>query len=153
MFDKVYTNNKGLKIIKDFISKNIDLSLYNDIIDPCAGQGQFSTIIELTKQYDIEPERECVIKKDFFDVKLKYSDDRLIICSPPFMDDYGEKFLDHCSKMSSSVIAIVSKKIDHSNFIKGFKLVNKVVFKDKCFTKNNNDIKLEHFLCLWCKIK
>ena len=151
--DKVYTNNKGLKLIKEEVHKHINIDEYYEIIDPCAGNGAFKTILPVTKQYDIEPDSGDIEKLDFFDLKLKYSD-RLIVCSPPFGKDFelGKRFLEHASKMANTIVAIVSKKANLSELLPSYDLLSSKVFEGKCFTKNGEDIELKHILCIFHKI-
>lgn len=149
--DKVYTNSNGLRIIKKALNETLDLSFYSSIIDPCAGRGEFKSILPITKQYDIYPENKDIIKSDFFDINLEFSYKRIIICSPPFGDDKGKKFLNHASKMAYCIASIISKDIEPDIFIDGFKLIKTVKFKDKCFNKNGIDIKLNHYFCIWIK--
>jgi len=149
--DKVYTDSKGLEFVNRILVNSLDLNSYSSIIDPCAGEGAFKTIIPVTQQYDISPDSKDIIKSNFFDINLEFDINRLMICSPPFGDDRGYKFLNHASKMGSCVAAIVSRKIEAENFIDGFDLIKKKEFKDKCFNKNGIDIELKHLFCIWVK--
>ena len=67
--------NKTFKIIG---KENI-----TDIIEPSAGKGAFSNILNC-KAYDIEPEADNIIKQDFLTLNLFYKKGRLIIGNPPF---------------------------------------------------------------------
>lgn len=151
--DKIYTNQNGLSLIRQSINDFIDFSAFEEIIDPCAGAGQFKTAIkEITHQYDIEPETSDIIKQDFFKLNLEPKN-RLIICSPPFGKNFytGRKFLNKCSTNSTAIASIVSGKIELENLIYGFKLIFSKKFEGKCFTREGVDIELPHKFCIWIK--
>lgn len=63
-----------------------DISQYDIIIEPSAGNGSFSNNINNCIAYDISPEYEGIIKQDWFTVdKTQYSDHKvLVIGNPPF---------------------------------------------------------------------
>ena len=152
--DKVYTNKRGLKMIKQALEENVNYKDFNQIIDPCAGSGEFKTILPVTHQYDIEPDSDNIIKKDFFKLQLNKNVERLIICSPPFGNDLekGKRFLLRASQFSTTIGSIVSKNVEHESLIPNFKLIFKEQFKGKCFIKDGKDIDLNHYFCIWTKI-
>lgn len=149
--DKVYTNFKGLYTIKKTVEELFDLSFFTEIIDPSAGSGQFKSILPITKQYDILPENDDIVKQNFFELDLEYHSKRMIATSPPFGNDRAKKFLNHCSKSCSVLIAITSNKIDHENFISGFTLISNKQFEPFSFIKNKKCLDLKHCLSVWVK--
>lgn len=78
--DKFYTKDN----IVDLCLSHINLSNYNTIIEPSAGNGSFSNKIDCIA-YDIDPNNDNIIKQDF--LSLDYSEFKspiLIIGNPPF---------------------------------------------------------------------
>lgn len=79
--DKFYTKKE---IAKKLIEK-IDLSEFNLIIEPAAGNGSFSNLINNVKAFDIEPEGFNIKKADFLKINPKeFSGNTLVIGNPPF---------------------------------------------------------------------
>lgn len=153
--DKVYTNEKGLSIIKKFINNNLHINEFNEIVDPCAGSGEFSTVIPVTHQFDIEPDSKNIIKMDFFDLDLDVdsNENRLIVCSPPFgvNFDLGSIFLHKASKQCNTLLSIVPSYIDVENLLDGFVLIAKKYFIGECFIKDGKAVELKHIICIWRK--
>ena len=77
--DKYYTKKA---VAKECINL-IDLSHYDLVIEPSAGNGSFSSQIECVA-YDIEPEGEGILKQDFFELNKPDCKCLLIIGNPPF---------------------------------------------------------------------
>lgn len=96
--DKFYTK----KDIVQRILNVIDLSVYDVIIEPQAGNGSFSNEIPNCIQFDIEPENDNIIKQDFLSTNLEFTGKVLIIGNPPFGRN-GSKALQFIKK--SSMIA------------------------------------------------
>ncbi len=149
--DQVYTNARGIYEMKKFLRMcKIDPKKYKEIVDPSAGGGELGTLIPFTLQMDIDPKAEGIIKQDFFGWKSDYWLDCLIITSPPFGKDFelGKRFLKHAAENCRSLVAIVSRKqnvLELESLLK-MKLCKWTMFNGKCFTKNNEQIELNHLL-------
>ena len=76
--DKFYT---PISIAKKCISQ-INLNEYDTIIEPSAGSGSFSNLLNCIA-YDIEPENEKIIKQDFFTISKIEGEHILFIGNPP----------------------------------------------------------------------
>ena len=105
--DKFYTKKNVVKNILD----TLDLSEYDVIIEPQAGNGQFSDEIPNCIQYDIDPENNNIIKQDFLSINLDFDGKVLIIGNPPFGRN-GSKALQFIKKSSmiASTIAFILPK-------------------------------------------
>lgn len=82
--DKYYT---PVELSKYCINKTYEIigkDNITEIIEPSAGNGSFSLQIPNCIAYDIEPEHESIIKKDYLSLELDYKVGRLIIGNPPF---------------------------------------------------------------------
>ena len=81
--DKYYTPVELAKRLIDKTFEVLGKDNITDIIEPSAGNGSFSNLLECTA-YDIEPEDEKIIKQDYLLLNLPYKKGRLIIGNPPF---------------------------------------------------------------------
>lgn len=82
--DKYYTPKELAKYCIDKTYEVINKQNITEIIEPSAGNGSFSSQIKNCIAYDIEPERENIIKQDFLELNLDYKEGRLIIGNPPY---------------------------------------------------------------------
>lgn len=81
--DKYYT---PIEVAKHCIEKTFEIigeDNITDIIEPSAGNGSFSNQLNCVA-YDIEPEHESIVKKDYLKLEIEYCEGRLIIGNPPF---------------------------------------------------------------------
>lgn len=104
--DKFYTKKEiAKKLIQEIDIKNFDI-----IIEPSAGNGSFSDEINNCIAYDIEPENENIIKKDFFEVEIDIKNkNTLIIGNPPFgkRSYLAKKFIKKSIDIGSDTIAFI----------------------------------------------
>ena len=135
--DKYYTPIELAKYCIDKTYEIIGKENITEVIEPSAGCGVFSLQIPICIAYDIEPEHESIIKKDFFEVNLPYKKERLIIGNPPYgiRGNLALQFFKHSIKMAEYIAfllpasqynnnynyyeydLIYSELIDNSNFI------------------------------------
>ena len=81
--DKFYTKPK----IVDMCLSAIDLSEFNTIIEPSAGNGAFSNKIDNCIALDIQPDNDNIIKQDYLNfnpLMYKICGKVLVIGNPPF---------------------------------------------------------------------
>jgi hypothetical protein len=114
--DKYYTD---IEIAKSCIRKTYDiigLDNITEIIEPSAGNGSFSNLINGYSNYfkgcisyDIEPEQKNIIKQDFLKLHLPYKKGRLFIGNPPFGEKnlLAMKFYKHCVMMGDYIAFIL----------------------------------------------
>ncbi len=83
--DKYYTPKELAKYCIDKTYEVIGEENISEVIEPSAGNGSFSLQIpSVCWAYDIEPEHESIIQKDFLKLNITYLWGRLIIGNPPF---------------------------------------------------------------------
>ena len=91
-----------------------------EIIEPSAGNGNFSNQIENCIAYDLEPEGEGIIKQDFLELNLEYKKGRLFIGNPPFGDrmNLASKFIKKCYELGDYIAFIlpISQKDNNYKF-------------------------------------
>ena len=88
----------------------VDLSTYDHIIEPCAGNGSFSLQIPGCEAYDIDPRHPSIMKANFYDLSFTYDPQKtLVIGGPPFGKDseYAFKFMRHAIKFANTVAFIL----------------------------------------------
>jgi hypothetical protein len=85
--DKFYTPNETAeKCVDLMLSKVTNKMFVTEYLEPSAGSGNFSKIINGCIAYDIEPQSDNIIKADFLKLELPYKKGRLIFGNPPFGD-------------------------------------------------------------------
>ena len=139
-FDKFYTNPK---VVKDLM-KFIDLSSYDLIIEPSAGNGSFSNQINDYNliSLDLAPESDNIIQQDWFEYKIP-SDYKnvLIIGNPPFgeRNKLSKEFIKHALSFENvKTIAFVLPNVykKHTNqkiFPKNWRLAQEINLPENSF--------------------
>jgi len=85
--DKFYTPTHTAEKCVDLMLNTITNRMFvTEYLEPSAGCGNFSNIINGCIAYDIEPQHETIIKADFLKLDLPYKKGRLIFGNPPFGD-------------------------------------------------------------------
>lgn len=139
--DKFYTKNS---VVIDLL-KYLNLSEYNTVIEPSAGNGSFSENIEHNNliSMDIEPEGPNIIKMDWFDYQPTYNvtDKVLVIGNPPFgnQGSLAMKFIKKCDELGVDTIAFILPKSFKKESVKNrvplkYHLINEVDLLDNSFT-------------------
>jgi hypothetical protein len=105
--DKYFT---PIHIAKRLIKKTYEVigeENITDIIEPSAGQGAFSLLMDC-QAYDLYPEHSSIKKADFLTLDIKHKKGRLFIGNPPFgeRNSLSRKFYDK-SAMCGDYIAYI----------------------------------------------
>lgn len=134
-FDKFYT---PIEIAKKCINEIDDLNTYDSIIEPSAGNGSFSNLLDCLA-FDIEPENDNIIKADFFKIKNVKGEHKLFIGNPPFgaRSCLAKAFIKHSIELGAETIAFILPNT-----------FNKLTLQ-KCF----EDYKLKKIVSLDCEYK
>jgi hypothetical protein len=117
------TKSKGQKEINDkFYTKRdisklcigmLNLSDFDLIIEPSAGNGSFSKQINNCIAYDLVPEDESIIQQDFFELDITQFNDKkvLTIGNPPFgvQNNLAIRFFNKAAKYSDTIAFILPK--------------------------------------------
>lgn len=106
--DKYYTEKSvALKCIQYF-KDNLDF-VPSEWLDPCAGDGAFSSLIPNCISFDIDPDSSNIMRLDFLkECSLEYKERRVIVTNPPFGDrlNTARKFL-HKSLEISDIVGFI----------------------------------------------
>lgn len=85
--DKFYTPTQTAEKCVELMLNTITNRMFvTEYLEPSAGSGNFSNIINGCIAYDIEPQHETIIKADFLKLDLPYKRGRFIFGNPPFGD-------------------------------------------------------------------
>jgi len=120
--------------IATFLIGLLDLSEYDHIIEPCAGDGAFSLQIPGCEAYDIDPHHESIIKKDFWELWFEYNPKKtLIIGGPPFgrHHENAKKFLERSTMFANTIAFILP---DNFKNITNFKMILEEKLPEDSFT-------------------
>jgi len=125
--DKFYTPKETAKKCIDIFWR----TFFNvtEIIEPSAGNGNFSMQIPNCIAYDLEPEHESIIKQDFLKLDLPYKQGRAFIGNPPFGDrnNLSRSFYKHACKMGDMIGFILPiSQLDNTDSLYLFDLVKSV---------------------------
>lgn len=153
-FDKFFTKESVAKKCID----QVNLKDFDTIIEPSAGSGSFSNQIEGCVAFDIEPENEKIIKKDWF--KYQHPERKgktLVIGNPPFgeQNNLAVSFFNHSSNFASTIAFILPKSFKkesiQSRLNKNFHLVKEMELEEKSFELNNEDYSVSTVFQVWEK--
>jgi hypothetical protein len=154
--DKFYTKDE----VVDSILSVVDISNYNTIIEPSAGNGSFSNKINHTNliSLDIDPENDKVIKMNWFDYTYDKKPDEkiLVIGNPPFgnQGSLALKFIKKCDEINANKIAFILpksfKKDTFKNKIpKYYHLLSEIDISDNSFTLLNESYSVPSVFQIW----
>jgi len=93
-----------------FCLSKLDLFKYERIIEPSAGSGSFSNLIENCIAYDIEPRNKNIIKQDFLQLDIsKTKGKTLIVGNPPFgrQSSLAIKFINKSATFADTIAFIL----------------------------------------------
>jgi len=111
--DKFYTHKRVAKklagIVTDVVANDLMLCTDKEVtyIEPTAGDGSFMDYLPNVVGYDIEPDRDDIIKLDVFDNKFKATD--VIVGNPPFgkNSSLAVKIFNHIAKFNVQAICFI----------------------------------------------
>ena len=83
LHDKFYTNEQAAQSFSQAVRSVLDISYYDNVIEPSAGAGALLDVFPEAIGYDLYPEREDVKQADWFDVVLPEGS-VLVVSNPPF---------------------------------------------------------------------
>jgi hypothetical protein len=152
--DKYYTKSFIAKYYSEIVKELYPNSSY---IEPSAGNGVFIDAIgDHIVGYDISPDRDDIIKMDWFDVDESIIKDKVIIGNPPFgmSASIAIKFFNHAAKYKAKVIAFVLprtfKKIStHNKLDLNYKLVFEQDIISNAFILDNIEYDVPCVFQIW----
>ena len=157
--DKFYTK----KSIAKKLIENVEIDIYDCIIEPSAGNGSFSSQINHEKliALDLKPENDSIIQQDWFDYKIDINyKNVLIIGNPPFgqRNNLSKSFIKHAISFENvSTIAFVLPNVynKHTNqkvFPKNWKLIKVIPIEKNSFILNGKEYHVPCSFYIWTKI-
>lgn len=136
--DKFYTSTSIVEECIENIKKYIQIETDNLIIEPSAGNGAFiNKIKELTNNYnfyDIEPENNEIMKRDFLILDTSDLINRFnkihVIGNPPFgrQSSLAIKFIKKCCQFANTISFILPKSFKKNSMKKYFSLNYHLIF-------------------------
>ena len=139
-YDKFYATPEVAKLCID----SIDISEYDTIVEPSAGDGSFYNQINHKNKIgiDIMPECEGLIEQDFLTWTPDVHNKILTIGSPPWgiRGDLALKFINHSFKFSDTVAFILpiyfdsTEKLPEQAVRPNYKIINSFTLPDFSFT-------------------
>lgn len=146
--DKFYTGKNIVNLVIEnsikFLSKaGIDITNYK-FLEPCAGNGSFldglkDFGITDVESFDIEPEREDIIKADFLELDLPKTNNYITIGNPPFgyKGKLAASFINRSSEWGDVVIFVLPIQFRRFNIQKQVYSNLKLVYSSSNLEKNS----------------
>jgi predicted RNA methylase len=152
--DKFYTKPEVAK----FLISKLNLSDFDLIIEPSAGNGAFSSQIDNCLAFDICPEHPSIVEQDFllYEYNGKITSSKILcIGNPPFgkQCSLALKFIKKCSEFSDTIAFILPlsfKKSSIQNKIpKSYHLFNEVDIPEGSFLINGMSCSVPVVFQIW----
>ena len=124
MLDKFFTDRKVSERLIELSKEKIENMNKYTIVEPSAGDGSFSDylfeIFDDVEAYDIEPDKENIIKMDYFDFKPNKDTNYLVIGNPPFgrISSTAYKFLEHSMEFADYVCFLIPRTFKRHSMLK-----------------------------------
>lgn len=154
--DKFYTKKEDVKVCLS----SIDLSIYDTIVEPSAGNGAFSNEIENCIAFDVEPENDNIIKQDFLKVDIIKSSGRILfVGNPPFGErgSLAKKFIKKCIELNAYTIAFILpntfRKYNNQKMFDDTWYLHKIINISEIFLLENEEIRIPCSFFVWSKEK
>ena len=152
--DKFYTK---AAIAKLCIEKIKDITAYDNIIEPSAGNGAFLDFLPSnTVAFDIEPAHDKVVQADWFSVdKKQFLGDTLIIGNPPFgvQSNLAIRFFNDGATFAKTIAFILPlsfKKNSIQNKLSlDFHLIDELIIPKNAFILNAVDYDIPTVFQIW----
>lgn len=153
--DKFYTKpDVARKLIQE-----INLSTYDVIVEPSAGNGSFSNQIENCIALDLEPQGEGIIEQDFFSYRGQLDKKTLVIGNPPFGEqgNLAIKFFNHAAVFADTIAFILPKSFKKSSIQNKldlfFHLEKEIPLKDNSFLLMEKEYNVPCVFQVWKRRK
>lgn len=152
--DKFYTKNEtAIRLIS-----LLNLSEYDMVIEPSAGNGSFSRNINHNNlvSLDIEPENENIIRMDWFEFSYDKNGSVIVVGNPPFgyQGSLALKFIKKCNELNVDCIAFILPKSYKKDSIKNkipvsYHLSLEMDLEDDSFTLLDEDYSVPSVFQVW----
>ena len=163
---KYYTIEKSVLLCYKAIKNYVKIDKNDLLIEPSAGNGAFIKYISKLSDndifYDIKPEHNDIIKRNFLKVKIEDINRDFknihIIGNPPFgnKSSIAIKFIKHSAKLNAKTIAfILPISFNKASFKKAFPTNYHLIYNknmpDYSFKKNNKIVNIKTTFQIWEK--
>jgi len=157
--DRFYTPHSTAQQCVDVID---NLNDYDHILEPSAGSGSFSTLLDNCFAYDIAPQHKDIITQDFLQLQnLPQHKSSLVIGNPPpfgIRSQLAKKFISHSIDLGADTIAFVLprtfvKYTNQTMFSNEWRLVDVVLTEDNNFLLDNSTIFIPCYFFVWTRLK
>lgn len=153
--DKFYTKSDISKLCIDMLN----LSDFDLIIEPSAGNGSFSKQIKNCIAYDLVPEDESIIQQDFFELDITQFKDKktLTIGNPPFgvQNNLAIAFFNKAAQYSDTIAFILPKSFMKDSIQRkldlSFHLENYIELPYNSFLLNGEEYGVNCVFQIWKK--
>lgn len=152
--DKFYTKDEtAIRLIS-----LLNLSDYDMVIEPSAGNGSFSRNINHTNlvSLDIDPENENIIRMNWFDFTYTKNGNVIVVGNPPFgnQGSLALKFIKKCDDLNVDAIAFILPKSYKKDSIKNkipsfYHLSIELDLDDNSFTLLGDDYSVPCVFQVW----
>lgn len=111
--DQFYTNEDVAICLWNTLQKNIDISVYDYILEPSAGTGSFFRLLPESKRIglDIQPKFEGIEEMNYFDFSPEKEAIYLVLGNPPFgkISSTAVKFFNKSASFAHCIAFIVPR--------------------------------------------
>jgi hypothetical protein len=130
--DCFFTKKDTVHYIVDILKSILDLSSFEHIIEPSAGNGSISLLFENCEAYDIFPQHSSIKKADFFDLHFDYENSKvLIVGNPPFgkQSSLALKFIKRSCEIADTIAFILPRSFKKDSVKDKIPLTHDCVFE------------------------
>lgn len=119
--DQFYTNPTYAQTFLNKISQTVDLTSYDHLLEPSAGNGSFYNLLDPVKRIglDLEPKAPGIIHTNFFDWSWPMGKRIATIGNPPFGKNasLAVKFFNRAAKFSDVIAFIIPRTFRKASII------------------------------------
>jgi hypothetical protein len=164
IIDKYYTKDTIVNLCIELLKKNINIDKDDLIIEPSAGNGAFITLIKgLTnnyKFYDIEPNHQEIVNKNYLDLALEFesSVNKIhVLGNPPFgrQSSLAIKFIKKSAEFADTIAFILPKSFKKDSMKKhiplSYHLICQEDLPEKSFLVNDQEFDVPCVFQIWFK--
>lgn len=159
--DKFYTNQSAVKFCINLLKKYVKIGKNDLIVEPSAGNGAFiPEIKKLVKNYkffDISPENDEIVKKDFLEVEKFNYPKKHCFGNPPFgrQSSLAIKFIKKACNEYDTISFILPKSFKKDSMKKHFSLYFHLIYQEdmpfNSFLIDGNPYNVETIFQIWEK--
>ena len=157
--DKYYTKNEVVDMCIETIKRHVNIDKNDLVIEPSAGNGSFIAGIKSLGSrcefYDIEPEGDGIVKKDFMEYVHESCSKTHVMGNPPFgrQSSLAIKFIKKSCEFCETVSFILPKSFKKDSlkrhFPLNFHLVTELDLPENSFTVNGEEHDVPCVFQIW----